>query len=42
MLGVGAGGDGLAVDQAALDRVADVPVYGGGRVVGQIRVVLPA
>jgi L-asparaginase II len=26
-------------DQAALDRVADLPVYGGGEVVGQIRAV---
>jgi L-asparaginase II len=40
LMGVG-GGDGAAVDEAALERVADVPVYGGGRVVGRIRSVLP-
>jgi L-asparaginase II len=30
------------VDVAALERIADVPVYGGGRVVGRIRPVVPA
>jgi L-asparaginase II len=38
-LGVGAA-DGA--DDAALDRIASVPVLGGGRAVGHIRPVLPA
>jgi L-asparaginase II len=35
MLGV------AGVDQAALDRIADLPVYGADKVVGQIRAALP-
>ncbi len=33
---------GSGVDSAALDRVAQVPVMGGERVVGQVRVTLPS
>jgi L-asparaginase II len=49
-LGVGTGGGGAAetgggaveaADTAALERIADVPVYGGDGVVGRIRAVLP-
>jgi L-asparaginase II len=40
-LGVGSG-PADAADAAALERIADVPVYGGGRVAGRIRAVLPA
>jgi hypothetical protein len=35
MLGV------AGADEAALDQIADLPVYGAGQVVGQIRSVLP-
>ncbi len=35
------GEDAAEVDRAALDRIARVPVLGGGRVVGQIRQVWP-
>jgi L-asparaginase II len=34
-------GVGTGADPAALDRVADLPVYGGGQVVGQILATLP-
>jgi L-asparaginase II len=33
---------GEGVDRAALDQIAEVPVLGGGQVVGGIRPVLPA
>ena len=31
----------LGVDSAALDRIGRVPVLGGGRVVGEVRVRIP-